>query len=246
MSNSRHDDLIIQYQQLLEHYRTLDRQAWQVPSVAIAIFGGIVVAAFKCIADPAAASIVLLIGVFFCFSLLIAVVKYRYFQRRFLKKIREIEEELKLLKFPLLTQGKEQQFAEHSEEPTGLEKLSSGIWLIRILRIAVVCLIVLFFWRILKEIFGGENMKICLIASVNLIIGFGFIALLIIIGTYIISLFINRWPSKKTIILKGLVSVLEKEKDPKNLDRLYHKERYEKKNPTDQNSNSKLQDKESE
>ena len=115
-------DLRLQYQQCVENYRLWDRFLWQVPTVTIAIASGIIGIAFSYLKhNLGASSAVLSFGVIFSFSLYVAVVKYRFFQNRTIKIMKNIETRLSLYPLPLITK--------EMKPEKWIQEQSAGNWL---------------------------------------------------------------------------------------------------------------------
>ncbi|RLC63021.1 MAG: hypothetical protein DRI01_05905 [Chloroflexi bacterium] len=137
------EDLRIQYQQCIEHYRMLDRHIWQVPSVTIAIVSAIVGVAFVYLKDALIPSgILLAFGMILSFTMYIVVKKGRFFQYYIVERMRKIEDELSLEHLPLITD-------KNGTDPRNwIEGQHAGDWLARTVLFMFIGLAVLLIFNI--------------------------------------------------------------------------------------------------
>lgn len=115
------DEEIEQYKQHAEDWRHLNNIIWQIPSLTVTV-GAILIAGSYQLSDNIARGIILLLGTILSFSLLVALVKHRYFHNKRTELLESIEtkwkEEGKLRLIQSRITGK---------DAKGLEK-ASAVW----------------------------------------------------------------------------------------------------------------------
>ena len=114
-----------QYRECCEDLRQHDKFIWQIPPIAVAIAGGLGVAAFRYVTEPFASGCLFLFATILTISLLYAIVKHRYFSRIEQKTLCEIERVTgtrKLIQRTTNLQTKDYYW--HAETPRSYEKWS--------------------------------------------------------------------------------------------------------------------------
>ena len=76
---SEKEYVIIYYRELAEEKRLYDRLIWQIPTLVLAITTGIVAVAYGYVQDNAIRALILFIGMFWVFAMLVVTVKHQYF-----------------------------------------------------------------------------------------------------------------------------------------------------------------------
>lgn len=109
---TKHDDslriLLVQYQACSSHHLGFYNLIWQLPSVAIAIGGGLTSIVFGAGIPPVVRIFLLLVGTIFMAAMTIALERFRMFQFRRRKDLEDMQNDLKVLGArPLVWSGAE-------------------------------------------------------------------------------------------------------------------------------------------
>ena len=95
--NGRIAILLAQYEACSAHHSAFYNLIWQIPTVAIAIGGGLTTLVFGASVSPVLRIILLVVGTIFMAAMTIALERFRMFQIRRRKDLQEIEKELRSL-----------------------------------------------------------------------------------------------------------------------------------------------------
>jgi uncharacterized membrane protein (Fun14 family) len=89
--------LLAQYEACSVHHSAFYSLIWQIPTVAIAIGGGLTTLVFGAAVSPVLRILLLVVGTIFMAAMTIALERFRMFQIRRRKDLQEIEKELTAL-----------------------------------------------------------------------------------------------------------------------------------------------------
>ena len=95
--NARTAILLAQYEACSVHHSAFYSLIWQIPTVAIAIGGGLTTLVFGSSVSPVLRILLLFVGSVFMVAMTIALERFRMFQIRRRRDLQEIEKELTIL-----------------------------------------------------------------------------------------------------------------------------------------------------
>jgi len=137
---------IQQYRECYESLRQHDRLIWQTPTIAVAIAGGLGVAAFEYVTDPCAQGCLFMFGAILTACLLYAVIKHRYFSGIEQETLCKIEKTMGTKLIMRTTKPQEKSDYWHTEKPKWFQKRSAHKVLIGGMILLFVIFLALTIW----------------------------------------------------------------------------------------------------
>lgn len=138
------DYLIAHYHEVGEASRLYDRLIWEVPSIAIAIVGGLITAAYVREQPPVVRTLLTGIAAMWAFGVIVFAVKHQFFVRIQKKRLAVLEHEA--FEIPRLQRsGDTKEYEElgimepYPKDPEGLERLGAHRTLNVILWVMFLC-----------------------------------------------------------------------------------------------------------
>jgi len=114
-SKTREQLIVAQFNRVANDFRQFDQMIWQVPSVAVTLTSFIFAVSLNYVHNSLISGIILLMGGFFDFSLVVALNKHRLYEDVRARYLEEIEKAFNIKHLPLKAEEAENFLAEKSD-----------------------------------------------------------------------------------------------------------------------------------